>query len=70
LKTYKGLSSGQPLLLYRGWDMTMKNQKNRQEELFINQAAQLLLALSGIKPLPEKRKKKDLQLDSLELTQL
>jgi hypothetical protein len=47
--------------------MTMKHEQQGQEELFINQAAQLLLALSGVKPLPQKGKKDDLKLDSLEI---
>lgn len=48
--------------------MAMKNEQQGQEELFINQAAQLLLALSGVKPLPQKAKKGDLKLDSLEIS--
>jgi len=34
--------------------MDMKDANNGQEEMFINQAAHLFLALAGIKPLPTK----------------
>jgi len=47
----------------------MKRDQQGQEELFINQAAQVLLALAGLKPLPKKTKEEDLKLDSLEFPQ-
>lgn len=47
--------------------MTMRHEQQGQEELFINQAAHVLLALAGIKALPKNTKKKDVPaLDSLE----
>ncbi len=51
--------------------MTMKDESKGQEEMFINQAAHLLLALAGIKPLPTKSSGKPVKtsLDDLHLPQ-
>jgi hypothetical protein len=51
--------------------MQSNEDYKEQEEMFVTQAAHLLLALAGIKPLPTKSSGKPVKtsLDALELSQ-